>query len=476
MKSNFILFKTYLLFSCFLLVATLEAKEMRGPISLQDNTKLTCKIKVLKSTGEVQRNVYAKIFGQFDKHEADENGVINLEYVSSNYTHSVTLYFKGDQSDLKKSINLDEQQKEITVYFDSLEDILDYKRSGRLFPIEGIVVDQSGNPLEGAMVSIQGTGRRTMTDEIGLFNIDADFNHPIIIRADGMNNLSYPLTRFLQFHDKENIITMNKKNSYAVYSSVEKMPEYPGGMKAFQEYLDLNLEYPSKAKEAKIEGVVVIQFVVEKDGSIDNPVVARHLETTLDSAAWRVIRDMPRWIPASDYGTKVRCKFSLPVAFKIPEPKPVPPTDSTNLVKDSLSLSTDRLLTSRDTITSDSLSSDSTVAKEITKSNLLLKGDSIHRSMPVDSLQQDSTRATVQDHPIVKAKKRNIFVRFFRWLFGIERRQRKRAEQEQIQSKSESDSLQLDSKKVLTISPDSMLLETDTLDIHRKDLEKNTQE
>ena len=82
-----------------------------------------------------------------------------------------------------------------------------------------------------------------------------------------------------------------------------------------------------------------------------------------------------------------------------------------------------------------------------------------------DSLKQDSLRMIQdQDQSTVKAKKRNIFVRFFRWLFGIERRQRKRAEREQALT----DSLTLKSKADLKVSSDSIHLEIDSLDIHLK--------
>ena len=427
---------------------------MNTPITLEDD-KATCQVTVLKSTGEIQRGVYAKIFGSFNEFEADENGIISIEYVNSGFSHTAKLYFRNGDSDYSKSFEIKTDQNTQTVYFDSQSDIINYKRTARLFPIEGIVIDENGNPIERATVSIQGTGRRTLTDEIGLFNIEADFNHSIVIRADGMDNLSYPITHFLQ-GDSDNTIILRKKNSYEIYSSVENMPEFPGGMKAFQQYLNKNLEYPSKALKAKIEGVVVVQFVVEKNGEITDPRIARRLETSLDTAALKVIKNMPNWIPASDYGTKVRCKYSVPVAFKIPEAKPVLPIDSMKITKDSLSFRKDSLMLSPDSLTMDSLKQADAINKGLRPDSL--KSDSISKVLiPIDSLQQDSTRIfTDKNHPVVKAKKRNAFVRFFRWLFGIERRQRKKAEKAEL-LQAQTDSLRL--------KTDSLRLKTDSLNI-----------
>lgn len=482
-KSNYIIFKTILLLACGVCTFQQEVSATPTRITLQDNDKATCKISVLKSSGDIQRGAYAKVFGNYEKFEADENGIITVEYINGGYSKNATLYLQGEDENHKLSVPLDAGKTEITVYFDRLSDILEYKRTARLFPLEGMVVDPEGNPIERATVSVQGTGRRTFTDESGLFNIEGDFNHSIVIRANGMNNLSLPITYF--FKGEENFtIKMEHKNGWKVYSSAEIMPSFPGGMDAFQRYLTNNLEYPAKAKKAKKEGVVIVQFIVEKDGGISDPRIARHLETEMDSAAWRLIKDMPRWKPASDYGTTVRCKYSLPVAFKIPKPKPAAPVDSILLggvTKDSLALDSTRL--NKDLLT-DSLKTDSLLQKDV---------------QLTDSLQQDSTRMTVnKDQPVIK-KKRNVFVRFFRWLFGIERRQRKRAEKAAVLLKAQLDSVQADSiqlnkqpndtvkkltkkdfekvlkqvpKTNLEINSDSIKLKTDSLDVNVKELKQ----
>ena len=488
-KSNFIILHIFLLI-CGLAYPALQAQASPTRITLQDSKKATCKLKVLKSTGEIQQGVFAKMFGNYEKFKADENGVITLTYTIAKYDHTITLYSTNEPESHKKAIQLNEEETEKTVFFDRLDDILEYKRTARLFPIEGMVIDEQGNPIERATVSIQGTGRHVFTDEMGLFKIDGDFNHSVVIRANGMDNLSFPISHFLQ-GEQNFSVKMRPKNSSEVYSSAEIMPEFPGGMTAYQRYLKRNLEYPEKAKRAKLEGVVVVQFIVDTDGSIREPRIARHLEVSLDSAAWRLVRDMPKWKPASDYGRVIRCKYSLPVAFKIPAAKPVTPVDSIRLdttIQQDFDMDSLRM---RKKLLADSLRADSLHKDSLAKSQLMMK----------DSIRQDSTRMIIdKDQPTVK--KRNVFVRFFRWLFGIERRQRKRAEKEQL-LKAQADSLKADSitlhgmpvhtsneisqeslkKKLKTLSKadlqmsqDSVKVSVDSLDVNVKQLKKEVQE
>ena len=220
------------------------------------------------------------------------------------------------------------------------------------------------------------------------------------------------------------------------------MPQYPGGMKAFQNYLKRNLKYPPQAKRDSIEGVVVIQFVVERNGRITSPTIVRNLEASMDTVALNVIRDMPRWTPAKDHGITVRYKYSMPVQFKIERPKPVPPKPAL-ASKDSIMVQ-DSLLA--DSLRTDSVSMDSLRMKKLIPDSLQTDSLRLHKDslrlvpdslrMPNDSLllKKDSLLApadsliapkdSLAQTPDTNAepqkpKKRNIFVRFFRWLFGI---------------------------------------------------------
>lgn len=98
---------------------------------------------------------------------------------------------------------------------------------------------------------------------------------------------------------------------------VDKMPEFPGGMGQCLKYLSTNTHYPADAQAKGIQGRVIVQFVVNKDGTIENAEILRTLYPSLDQEALRVIRSMPRWIPGKLYGIPVRVRYVLPVTFKL---------------------------------------------------------------------------------------------------------------------------------------------------------------
>ena len=99
---------------------------------------------------------------------------------------------------------------------------------------------------------------------------------------------------------------------------VETMPEFPGGQQALFKYLGENVKYPVIAQENGIQGRVICQFVVIKDGSIVDVVVVRSSgEPSLDKEALRVINSMPKWKPGKQRGKPVRVKYTVPVNFRL---------------------------------------------------------------------------------------------------------------------------------------------------------------
>lgn len=103
-----------------------------------------------------------------------------------------------------------------------------------------------------------------------------------------------------------------------VFVVVEKMPEFPGGQAALFKYLSENVKYPVIAQENGIQGRVICQFVVNKDGSIvDVEVVRSGGDASLDKEAVRVIKSMPKWHPGQQRGKPVRVKYTVPVNFKL---------------------------------------------------------------------------------------------------------------------------------------------------------------
>ena len=109
-----------------------------------------------------------------------------------------------------------------------------------------------------------------------------------------------------------------------VFEVVEKMPEYPGGMSAMMEFIGKNIKYPVAAQKAKIQGRVVIQFIVDKEGNIICPRVIRGADPLLDAEAIRLTTIMPKWKPGMQRGQAVNVKYTVPIMFRLQEPEKSP--------------------------------------------------------------------------------------------------------------------------------------------------------
>lgn len=102
-----------------------------------------------------------------------------------------------------------------------------------------------------------------------------------------------------------------------IFRNVEQMAEYPGGMGALTEYFSRNIRYPREAKEAGIEGRVILEFVVDEQGRISNVKIIKDIGGGCGAEAVRVAQTMPRWKPARQNGHPVKMYYSIPVSFKL---------------------------------------------------------------------------------------------------------------------------------------------------------------
>ncbi len=102
-----------------------------------------------------------------------------------------------------------------------------------------------------------------------------------------------------------------------IFHVVEEMPSFPGGDAECMRFLNKNIKYPTIAQENGIQGRVILQFVVNKDGSIVDVTVARSVDPYLDKEAVRVVKMMPKWKPGKQRGKPVRVKYTLPVMFRL---------------------------------------------------------------------------------------------------------------------------------------------------------------
>ena len=111
---------------------------------------------------------------------------------------------------------------------------------------------------------------------------------------------------------------VEEEEEEVIFMVVESMPEFPGGQQALYKYLAENVKYPVIAQENGIQGRVICQFVVNKDGSIVDVVAVRSSgEPSLDKEAIRVIKSMPKWKPGKQRGKPVRVKYTVPVNFRL---------------------------------------------------------------------------------------------------------------------------------------------------------------
>ena len=111
---------------------------------------------------------------------------------------------------------------------------------------------------------------------------------------------------------------VEEEEEEVVFVVVETMPEFPGGQQALFKYLSENVKYPVIAQENGIQGRVICQFVVNKDGAIvDVEVVRSGGDPSLDKEAVRVIKSMPKWNPGKQRGKAVRVKYTVPVNFRL---------------------------------------------------------------------------------------------------------------------------------------------------------------
>lgn len=107
----------------------------------------------------------------------------------------------------------------------------------------------------------------------------------------------------------------------SIHLSVDKLPQFPGGIQAFSQYSGTTLKYPKAAQEAHKEGMTIIGMIVEPDGSVTNVKIAKSSSSAdLDAEAVRVVSASPKWIAGEQNGKKVRLAYALPVSFSLKKP------------------------------------------------------------------------------------------------------------------------------------------------------------
>lgn len=115
------------------------------------------------------------------------------------------------------------------------------------------------------------------------------------------------------------------KTNQNLVDTIMVQPEFEGGIQGLIEYLSKSLKYPDEAMKNKVQGRVILSFIVQKDGRVSDIKVLRGLGSGTDEEAVRVLANSPKWKPATINGEKVNIQYTLPIQFKLP-----PSSEKTN--------------------------------------------------------------------------------------------------------------------------------------------------
>jgi len=107
-----------------------------------------------------------------------------------------------------------------------------------------------------------------------------------------------------------NIIKQDK-----TFTTVDIMPEFPGGQDALKRFITTELKYPIEAMKAGIQGTVIISFIIDEEGNVVNAIIVRGVNTSLDLEAIRVVEMMPKYKPGMLKGEAVKVRYSIPIKF-----------------------------------------------------------------------------------------------------------------------------------------------------------------
>jgi len=151
-----------------------------------------------------------------------------------------------------------------------------------------------------------------VTDVIEIVEDDVEVEENVVIQSD----VAAPITN-VTYVAVPTAVVVEETNEDEIFETAENMPEFPGGNAALMQFLQKNIRYPQIPQENGVQGRVIIQFVVNTDGTVVDPVVARSVDPYLDKEALRVIGLMPKWKPGMQRNKPVRVKYTVPVVFRL---------------------------------------------------------------------------------------------------------------------------------------------------------------
>ena len=112
-------------------------------------------------------------------------------------------------------------------------------------------------------------------------------------------------------------VVIEEEKADQIFDIVETQPNPPGGMSGWNKYLSDNLKYPTQARRMGVEGTVIVVFVINTDGSIQDVEVLRGIGGGCDEEAVKIVKAAPKWSPGKQRGKPVRTRMRLPIRFKL---------------------------------------------------------------------------------------------------------------------------------------------------------------
>ncbi|NMN38347.1 M56 family metallopeptidase [Pedobacter sp. SG918] len=166
-------------------------------------------------------------------------------------------------------------------------------------------------------------GKYALTVSFKIPESSEEFKNKSLPKSDGYVNLNkINIISYLRKTTETETSAIKSENTDKVYDfvSIEKQPEFPGGISKFYRYLSSSIKYPKLAQENNVQGKVFLSFVVEKDGSLTDIQITRGLGSGTDEEAIRVLKESPKWHPGIQNGLAVRVKYNINVNFTINDP------------------------------------------------------------------------------------------------------------------------------------------------------------
>jgi TonB family protein len=192
------------------------------------------------------------------------------------------------------------------------------KQLGKVATVAGISLGIAGTFAACNAPQQQANTPETVTETINIDTVSMDTIPAIPPVIDIIGDIPIPggiieLEGIIGGRDWDDTTKLN--DSTYIWQFVDIYPEFPGGEEARQKFLRDSTVYPKEAIDLNIEGTVMVQFVVEKDGSLTNFEIVRGVHPLLDEEVLRVVKMMPKWKPGEKLGKPVRVQYRMPFKF-----------------------------------------------------------------------------------------------------------------------------------------------------------------